>query len=69
MSPTPSDLAFATWRKSSYSQGQYECVEVADGFPHHVPVRDSKNPVGPALILPNTTWLSFTEAVKAGPLT
>lgn len=43
-----------TWRKSSHSGGNGECVEIAnDG--HHAAARDSKNPQGPALTLtPNT---------------
>ncbi|MEU9503706.1 DUF397 domain-containing protein [Streptomyces sp. NPDC048196] len=53
------------WRKSSYSDGGDDnCVEVADGPSHTVPVRDSKNPDGPALRIPATAWSSFIAAVK-----
>ncbi|MCX4550426.1 DUF397 domain-containing protein [Streptomyces sp. NBC_01500] len=56
------------WRKSSYSGGsQGECLEVADGYAA-VPVRDSKNPHGPALLFPTTGWASFVAAVKSGRL-
>lgn len=41
------DLANATWRTSSYSGGQGECVEVGHNLPHLVPVRDSKRPLKP----------------------
>ncbi|MEU8564860.1 DUF397 domain-containing protein [Streptomyces cyaneofuscatus] len=40
-------------------------MEVADGFPGVVPVRDSKNPGGPALVLPATAWTAFIGAVTA----
>jgi hypothetical protein len=57
----------ALWRKSSYSNGSGgDCVEVADGLPGLVPVRDSKVPQGPALILPATAWAPFVEALKGG---
>ncbi|MDJ1134304.1 DUF397 domain-containing protein [Streptomyces iconiensis] len=62
--PRP-DLTAAQWRKSSYSNAQgAECVEVADGFPGVVPVRDSKVPHGPALIIPSAAWSAFVESVK-----
>ncbi|MFF7410706.1 DUF397 domain-containing protein [Streptomyces lydicus] len=57
------------WRKSSYSNGEgAECIEVADGQPGAVPVRDSKNPHGPALVFPASRWSSFIAAVKGGEL-
>ncbi|MFJ1597832.1 DUF397 domain-containing protein [Streptomyces sp. NPDC088261] len=58
------------WRKSSYSGGeipQGECLEVADGYAH-VPVRDSKNPHGPALAFPAPAWASFVAALKGREL-
>lgn len=61
------DLSSAAWRKSSYSNGSGgACVEVADGFPGFVPVRDSKDPQGPALIFPVESWGAFVAAVKDG---
>ncbi|WP_156726986.1 DUF397 domain-containing protein [Streptomyces apocyni] len=66
---TGPDLSAATWRKSSYSDGQGgSCVEVADGLPRVVPVRDSKVPSGPALLIPHAGWASFVEAVKDGAI-
>ena len=62
--PRP-DLTAAQWRKSSYSSAQgNECIEVADGFPGVVPVRDSKVPYGPALVLPSASWTAFVDSVK-----
>jgi hypothetical protein len=68
MSRTP-DLEAVAWRKSSYSTGGDEnCIEVADGIPSVVPVRDSKAPQGPALLFPATAWSSFVTSVKTGEL-
>ncbi|MFI2611276.1 DUF397 domain-containing protein, partial [Kitasatospora sp. NPDC018623] len=39
----------AVWRKSTYSNGDGDCIEIADGAPGIVPVRDSKDPHGPSL--------------------
>ncbi|WP_308370426.1 DUF397 domain-containing protein [Streptomyces sp. McG3] len=36
---------------------------MADGFPGVVPVRDSKNPHGPALVLPAPAWTAFITGV------
>ncbi|WP_369213662.1 DUF397 domain-containing protein [Streptomyces flavofungini] len=55
----------ARWRKSSYSNGEGgNCVEVADGVPGVVPVRDSKDPQGPALIFGGTAWQAFVTGVQ-----
>ncbi|MFJ6657977.1 DUF397 domain-containing protein [Streptomyces sp. NPDC091377] len=61
----PVDLTAATWRKSSYSNGDGgECLEVADILSAHlVPVRDSKNPSGPALVFGAVAWGAFTKAL------
>ncbi|WP_406160331.1 DUF397 domain-containing protein [Streptomyces sp. NBC_01005] len=60
------DLSAATWRKSSHSNGDGgNCLEVADGHQDLVPVRDSKRPEGPALVIPASAWTPFIEAVKA----
>ncbi|UZI30766.1 DUF397 domain-containing protein [Streptomyces sp. VB1] len=39
---------------------------MADGFPGVVPVRDSKNPHGPALVLTSSAWTAFIGTVTAG---
>ncbi|MFJ8753534.1 DUF397 domain-containing protein [Streptomyces sp. NPDC102441] len=62
------DLTAAVWRKSSYSNGDGgACLEIADA-PGVIPVRDSKLPNGPALLVPYRTWGTFVEAVKAGSI-
>ncbi|MFJ8969029.1 MULTISPECIES: DUF397 domain-containing protein [Streptomyces] len=59
------ELSTAHWRSSSYSNTNGgECVEVSDDFPGLVPVRDSKNPTGPALVLRAAAWDAFVSSVK-----
>nr|WSX76120.1 DUF397 domain-containing protein [Streptomyces sp. NBC_00899] len=63
----PDASALTTWRKSSYSGGDNgSCVEVADDLVGAVPVRDSKDPQGPALVFPAAAWAAFVADVKAG---
>lgn len=62
------DLTDAQWVKSRYSGNGGECIEIAPNFPGLVPVRDSKNPTGPALAFPATAFTSFLAAVKRGDL-
>ncbi|MEV7915804.1 DUF397 domain-containing protein [Staphylococcus pasteuri] len=59
------DLTAAVWRKSSYTNADGgNCVEVADGFPDVVPVRDSKRPEGPAVIFGVSAWAAFVQDVR-----
>ncbi|GAB2930433.1 MULTISPECIES: DUF397 domain-containing protein [unclassified Streptomyces] len=44
------------------------CLEVQDHHPTAVPVRDSKVPGGPTLLIPAAGWTSFVDAVKRGAL-
>ncbi|WP_327297106.1 MULTISPECIES: DUF397 domain-containing protein [unclassified Streptomyces] len=75
MNVTSSELGIAEatgmcrWRKSSYSGGgNGDCLEVADGYAD-IPVRDSKNPHGPALAFTAEGWTAFVSAVKTGRIT
>ncbi|MER5220497.1 DUF397 domain-containing protein [Streptomyces flaveus] len=62
----PDASALSGWCKSSHSGGSNgDCLEVTDGHTT-VPVRDSKNPHGPALLIPACGWSSFVDAVKGG---
>ncbi|MFF9406282.1 DUF397 domain-containing protein [Streptomyces anandii] len=64
MTHTP-DLTTAVWRKSSHSDGgANNCLEVADGYPTVVPVRDSKIPDSHVLIVGTAPWARFVAAVK-----
>ncbi|MEU6085805.1 DUF397 domain-containing protein [Streptomyces sp. NPDC047085] len=59
------DLSDALWFKSSYSnESGGDCVEIASDFPGLVPVRDSKVPHGPALIVTAAAWAPFVAALK-----
>ncbi|GAA0640176.1 hypothetical protein GCM10009548_00110 [Streptomyces malaysiensis subsp. malaysiensis] len=57
------------WFKSSYSNNGGACIEVAANLVASrgvVPVRDSKDPHGPALMFDPTAWSSFVSAVRRG---
>ncbi|WP_336050510.1 DUF397 domain-containing protein [Streptomyces sp. CA2R101] len=54
----------STWRKSSYSGTGGDCLEVADGFPGVIPVRDSKRPAGPCLTFGAGAWASFISTLQ-----
>ncbi|SOE73143.1 protein of unknown function [Streptomyces sp. OV198] len=59
------DLSTATWHKSSYSGGGGDnCLEVASGHPTLIPVRDSKNPLGPKLTFRADAWTAFVAHLK-----
>lgn len=53
--------AVSAWRKSSFSSGQGQCVEVrwAGG------VRDSKNPAGPSLVVDITGLVRAAKAAES----
>ena len=53
------------WRKSSYSGGGNDCVEVA-GVGDARAVRDSKNPGGGHLTFGAEAWEAFLTDVKRG---
>ncbi|HKR49099.1 MAG TPA: DUF397 domain-containing protein [Pseudonocardiaceae bacterium] len=58
------DQTPALWRKSTFSNSQAACVEVA-GLPCGHAVRDSKDPDGPSLSFPAAAWSAFTAGVRA----
>lgn len=71
------DLSGVAWRKSSYSTGQGNCVEVGvwytsshsteDGrYATVVVVRDSKDHNGSVLNLTRDEWQAFAAAVRNG---
>jgi hypothetical protein len=54
-----------TWRKSSFSVGAHECVEVAK-FGPFVLMRDSKNRAGSTLKFSAPDWRAFVQGVRMG---
>jgi hypothetical protein len=62
--PEPPD-ARARWRKSSYSGGGNNCVEVAQAGGTSA-VRDSKNPDGGHLVFGADAWEAFITDIKRG---
>ncbi|TWV35603.1 DUF397 domain-containing protein [Streptomyces misionensis] len=61
------ELTKAHWRKSTYSTGDAseDCVEVADGVPGVIPVRDSKLAAGPVLLIGPDAWTHFIDTIGA----
>jgi hypothetical protein len=59
---TPQDIS---WKKSSYSAANGNCVEVARLGAGYVGVRDSKNAAQPALGFTPASWRTFISAVKS----
>ncbi|MBU6536390.1 DUF397 domain-containing protein [Streptomyces mayonensis] len=57
----------ARWRKSTYSGGSggEDCLEVTDGVPGVVPVRDSKVTGGPVVVVGALAWTEFVRTVGA----
>ncbi|MFF7982210.1 DUF397 domain-containing protein [Streptomyces sp. NPDC007901] len=54
-----------SWRKSTYSAGGDNCLEVAVDHPTLIPVRDSKTaPHGPKLTFRPEAWSAFVRGIK-----
>ncbi|MEC4015156.1 DUF397 domain-containing protein [Streptomyces sp. H27-D2] len=63
-----SPKGMGSWRKSSYSGANGDCVEIA-GLPNGGrAVRDSKNPDDGFFSFPAGEWQAFIQAVKGGEL-
>ncbi|XTZ16322.1 DUF397 domain-containing protein [Micromonospora echinospora] len=65
------NLVGAVWRKSSRSNDQGLCVEVADNMVDAlgvVGVRDSKDPAGPTLAVSPPGWSAFVAALREDQL-
>lgn len=55
----------AVWQKSSHSgPNGGDCVEMAAAPCGSVPVRDSKNPTGPAITIGAPAWQVFVDGLR-----
>jgi hypothetical protein len=66
LDPYAHDLTFATWRKSSASAAEGDCVEVTDLPSGGKAIRDSKSATMAPLRLTSSSWLAFRQAVREG---
>ncbi|MFB7600403.1 DUF397 domain-containing protein [Streptomyces sp. NPDC056160] len=62
------DLTGATWRKSSHSAGEGQCVELTDLPAGGKALRDGKNIHLPAVRYTAQQWEAFRQAVIDGAL-
>lgn len=62
------DSSGRTWKKSSRTYGNGNCVEVAARSGNHVNVRDSKNPKGAMLRFTAAQWTAFLSGLRDGGL-
>jgi hypothetical protein len=64
---TPAQISQATWRKSTFSSMNGNCVEVSYVLPNLVGIRDTKdNGTGPVLVLTGAEWDAFIAGAKEG---
>jgi hypothetical protein len=55
-------MSTSDWRKSSFSNPEHACVEVALGGA--AGVRDSKSPGGGVLVFDSRAWEAFRSLIK-----
>lgn len=55
------------WMKSSYSNAQHNCVEVAT-LTEEIGIRDSKDTSIPSLHVHLSAWASFLHEIRSGRL-
>lgn len=61
-----SNLPGATWRKSTFSNSQGNCVELACLPEGMIAVRNSRHPAGPALICTQAEIAAFIQSAREG---
>ncbi|MEU5127482.1 DUF397 domain-containing protein [Streptomyces mobaraensis] len=61
-------MSVIEWRKSTYSAGEGECIEISCVIRDLVLIRDSKSPYAARLHFPIPTWRAFTQALRSGAL-
>jgi hypothetical protein len=65
--PHDVDLTHVRWRKSSYSGGANDCVEVAE-LSEHTAVRDSKDISRGPLLFPRAAMRALVTGIACGPI-
>ncbi|MEV6778472.1 DUF397 domain-containing protein [Streptomyces syringium] len=63
-----SDNREPTWRKSSASGAEHNCVEVADLAHGTVAIRDSKDPHRTPLLFNAPEWAAFRQGLISGDI-
>lgn len=56
-----------SWRKSSYSMSNGQCLEITRFADGNIGVRDSKTPQGGVLRFEPGTWVAFTTELRTSP--
>jgi hypothetical protein len=56
----------STWRKSTRSIGNGQCVEAARLTDGHLAMRDSMDKSGPMIVLTQKGWRAFLDGIKGG---
>lgn len=67
VAPHDVDLAYARWRKSSYSGGANDCVEVAE-LSEHAALRDSKNISRGPLFFSKAAMRALVSGITSGAI-
>jgi hypothetical protein len=63
----PADgVGTSTWRKSTRSIGNGQCVEAARMTDGRMAMRDSTDKAGPVIRLSQGEWLNFLRKIKVG---
>ena len=55
-----------SWRKSSYSMGNGDCLEFAPIPAGGAAVRDSKDRSGPILLFGESSWQAYIDGIRSG---
>ncbi|HEV7827982.1 MAG TPA: DUF397 domain-containing protein [Pseudonocardiaceae bacterium] len=55
-----------TWKKSSHSNPNGDCVELAELVDQQIAVRNSRHPGGPALIFTRAEMAAFIQGAEEG---